>query len=120
MPEKQSRHIIDHYELLIRLDENMKSVLNELKEMREHSDGEMKEMREQHSTEMKGILTRIMSVETFMAENSLIKKVQIWDETAQYVTDFRKSWKLLVTILGIASGAVSWFVANLYQTVINR
>jgi hypothetical protein len=104
-----SQKPITNQELLIRLDERVQNLTTDVKEVKDTLQLQLAEMR-----------AEVMLIKAFITKNDLENKVKQWDEASAWVKDFRKTWVMITSLVGLIAGLVGYFMNNIMHWIQNR
>ena len=126
-----STEFTDH-DLIVQLVEITKYIAERQNEMRTDQDGKLLDIKQNQEITIAKMDARLVALETLVVKNNVEDKIKdwnyasdrirdleregkfvVWNETALWARDIRKSWKLIITIIVTVAGVVSWVVANL-------
>lgn len=125
----------DH-DLLIQLIEVTKAMSDKFMDLKTTNDSKLQEIKHTQELTIAKMDARIVTLETLVIKNNVEERIgewnhasntirdlekdgkfKNWDDAHEWSRDIRKSWKLLLTVIGVVAGAVSWLVQVLLPTL---
>lgn len=77
----------------------------------------LRDVKESLDSQHANMNARLIILETFVTKTNLEERVKDWNDTSEWVKDWRKRWKLIATLIGISSGAFVYFIDHILPLI---